>query len=96
MRNLVEQARTGDEAAFTALATASIDRLYVIAHRILRDSDLAGDAVQTTLLRAWRDLHQLARRRPVRRVALPAAGSRLLRAGARRAVVPRKRSATPD
>lgn len=53
---LVEQARRGDHAAFEQLAGASIDRLYAIAHRVLRDAAAAEDAVQDALLRAWRDL----------------------------------------
>jgi hypothetical protein len=35
-RELVERARTGDHAAFTALAEASANRLYAVATLILR------------------------------------------------------------
>lgn len=56
---LVVQARRGDHAAFERLAAASIDRLYAIAHRVLRDSTAAEDAVQECLFRAWRDLRAL-------------------------------------
>jgi RNA polymerase sigma-70 factor (ECF subfamily) len=59
VRDLVEQASRGDRDAFDALAAASVDRLYAIAHRILRDVDRAEDAVQTALLDAWRDLPRL-------------------------------------
>lgn len=59
MQELVELARGGDRDAFSALAAASVDRLYAIAHRILRDTDRAQDAVQQALLAAWRDLPQL-------------------------------------
>lgn len=55
-RTLVEAAREGDHEAFEVLAAAAIDRLYAIARLILRDSDLAQDAVQETLVRAWRSL----------------------------------------
>jgi RNA polymerase sigma-70 factor, ECF subfamily len=55
-RFLVEQARRGDREAFTTLAFELSDRLFAVAHRILRDFDAAGDALQVTLLRIWRDL----------------------------------------
>jgi RNA polymerase sigma-70 factor (ECF subfamily) len=35
------------------------DRLHAVAHRILRDTDLAEDATQQALLNVWRDLPQL-------------------------------------
>jgi RNA polymerase sigma-70 factor (ECF subfamily) len=55
-RELVEAAQRGDHEAFEALATGSADRLYAIARLILRDVDLAQDAVQETLIRSWRGL----------------------------------------
>jgi RNA polymerase sigma-70 factor, ECF subfamily len=59
MLDLVERARSGDEEAFAALASASIDRCYAIAYRILRDTYRAEDATQQALLGAWRDLSKL-------------------------------------
>jgi len=56
---LIERARDGDRDAFGALAAASIDRLYAIAVRVVHDRDGAEDAVQSALLRAWRDLPSL-------------------------------------
>jgi RNA polymerase sigma-70 factor (ECF subfamily) len=56
---LIERARNGDREAFGALAASSIDRLYAIAVRVVRDRDRAEDAVQSALLRAWRDLPSL-------------------------------------
>ena len=56
---LVERAQRGDHEAFDALATASYARLYAIARRILRDGYAAEDAVQETLVRAWRELRGL-------------------------------------
>jgi RNA polymerase sigma-70 factor (ECF subfamily) len=53
---LVERAQRGDHEAFDALAGAAYHRLYAIARRILRDGYAAEDAVQDTLVRAWRDL----------------------------------------
>ncbi len=58
-RALVEQAQRGDREAFTRLAFELSDRLFAVAHRILRDFDSAGDALQVTLLRIWRDLPAL-------------------------------------
>ena len=55
-RELVERAGQGDHDAFAVLATASAARLDAAARMILRDPDLARDAVQNALVRAWRDL----------------------------------------
>ncbi|HET9498516.1 MAG TPA: sigma-70 family RNA polymerase sigma factor [Candidatus Limnocylindria bacterium] len=57
--DLVIQAQRGDEQAFASLAVAAGDRLHAVAHRILRDIDLAEDATQQALLSIWRDLPQL-------------------------------------
>jgi RNA polymerase sigma-70 factor (ECF subfamily) len=56
---LVRRAQAGDRDAFDALATASYDRMYVIARRVLRDSAAAEDAVQEALIKIWRDLRSL-------------------------------------
>jgi RNA polymerase sigma-70 factor (ECF subfamily) len=55
-RTLVERAREGDHEAFTTLAGEAISRLDAAARLTLRDSELARDAVQDALVRAWRDL----------------------------------------
>src|SRR5215212_11438536 len=57
--DLVRSAQHGDQAAFVALISARGDRLYAIAHRILRDIDRAEDALQDALVIAWRDLRGL-------------------------------------
>ena len=57
--DLVTRAQHGDEEAFASLAVAVGDRLHAVAHRILRDLDLAEDATQQALLAIWRDLPQL-------------------------------------
>jgi len=57
--DLVIKAQHGDEGAFASLAVAAGDRLHAVAHRILRDIDLAEDATQQALLNVWRDLPQL-------------------------------------
>ena len=55
-RRLVERAREGDHDAFTELARDAVVRLDGAARLILRDPELARDAVQDALIRAWRDL----------------------------------------
>jgi RNA polymerase sigma-70 factor (ECF subfamily) len=57
--DLIGRAQRGDEEAFASLAVAVGDRLHAVAHRILRDIDLAEDATQQALLAIWRDLPQL-------------------------------------
>jgi len=58
-RTLVDAARAGDSGAFEVLVRQQIDRLYGAARLMLREPDLAEDAVQQTLIRAWRDLPTL-------------------------------------
>lgn len=58
-RDLVGAASRGDHEAFEVLATSAGDRLYAVARLILRDSDLAEDAVQEALVRAWQQLPSL-------------------------------------
>jgi RNA polymerase sigma-70 factor (ECF subfamily) len=55
-RTLVERAGRGDRDAFSVLARAAAARLDAAARLILRDRELARDAVQEALIRAWRDL----------------------------------------
>jgi DNA-directed RNA polymerase specialized sigma24 family protein len=59
LRTLVDRARHGDEQAFGALVGEVGDRCIFIAHRILRDTDLAEDAVQMALVQVWRELPAL-------------------------------------
>jgi RNA polymerase sigma-70 factor (ECF subfamily) len=56
---VVERARRGDREAFAILARSRGDRLFGIAHRMLRDVHRAEDAVQQTLVIAWRELPRL-------------------------------------
>lgn len=56
---LIEQAQDGDREAFGRLAAGEVQRLLAIARLILRDPELAEDAVQETLLRCWRQLPNL-------------------------------------
>jgi RNA polymerase sigma-70 factor (ECF subfamily) len=56
---MVIRAQAGDHAAFEALAQSVVRRLYGTAMLILREPDSANDAVQETLIEAWRNLPQL-------------------------------------
>ena len=53
---LVERAGQGDHDAFAVLARGALARLDTAARLILRDSELARDAVQEAMVRAWREL----------------------------------------
>jgi RNA polymerase sigma-70 factor (ECF subfamily) len=55
-RLLVERAGRGDASAFAALVDGSIAHLEAVARLIVRDHELARDAVQDAYTRAWRDL----------------------------------------
>ena len=56
---LIERASHGDQRAFDEIASTEVDRLHAIAHLVLRDPDLAQDAVQEALVRCWRQLPKL-------------------------------------
>jgi RNA polymerase sigma-70 factor (ECF subfamily) len=58
-RELVERARRGDHDAFATLARVFVARLDASARLILRDPELAQDAVQEGFIRAWRSLPSL-------------------------------------
>ena len=58
-RDLVEAAQRGDREAYVDLIRPRFGRLFSIAQRILRDVDRAEDALQDTLVIAWRDLRGL-------------------------------------
>src|SRR6266496_3569112 len=56
---LVERAQRGDRDAYEQLARDVAPRLFLVASRILRDTDAAEDAVQHTLVTIWRDIGSL-------------------------------------
>lgn len=58
-RDLVEQAQRGDREAFAILVHQVSDSLYALAHRILRDTGMAEDALQNALVIAWRRIPNL-------------------------------------
>jgi RNA polymerase sigma-70 factor (ECF subfamily) len=57
--DLVVRASAGDHAAFSELAADAIGGLHRMAALILRDRELANDAVQNALIAAWRDVRGL-------------------------------------
>ena len=57
--DVVVRAQGGDQTAFAQLATEGGRRMNALAVGILRDRDLAEDAVQQALLSIWKDLPQL-------------------------------------
>lgn len=56
---LVISAQNGDKEAFTRLAGQMTATFLAVAHRVLRDGDLAEDATQQALIRVWQALPQL-------------------------------------
>ena len=55
-RALVERAQRGDRDAFATICKPAATRLDAAAWLILRDRELARDAVQEALIKAWRDM----------------------------------------
>jgi len=58
-RELVRRTQQGDLVAFGELAREVSPRLFRVAYRIVRDSDVAQDAMQQVLISIWRDLPTL-------------------------------------
>lgn len=58
-RDIIRRAQDGDHDAFEALAIGVSGRLYAVARLILRDTHLADDAVQETIVTIWRRLPTL-------------------------------------
>jgi RNA polymerase sigma-70 factor, ECF subfamily len=85
------RARAGDREAFDIVAASVVDRLYTIARLILRDADLAEDAVQDALIRCWRDLPTLRDDSRfeswIRRLLMNAITDEFRRAGRRRTAI---------
>src|ERR687886_1965275 len=65
-RELLEAARQGDDDAFGRLAGPFRGELYAHCYRMLGSTADAEDALQETLLRAWRGLPRFEGRSAVR------------------------------
>jgi len=57
--SVVERARKGDREAYEQLARETAQRLYPVAFRVVRDRDLADEALQRALVAIWRELPKL-------------------------------------
>ncbi|GIH97533.1 RNA polymerase subunit sigma-70 [Planobispora siamensis] len=62
---LLADARAGDQAAFGALLAPHRRALHLHCYRMLGSIDEAEEALQETLLRAWRSLHTYQSRAPL-------------------------------
>jgi RNA polymerase sigma-70 factor (TIGR02960 family) len=92
---LIDRARAGDEAAFQQLVGPHQRELHVHCYRILGSVADAEDAVQETLLTAWRSLRQFEGRASIRTWMYRIATTRclnILRSASRRPVM----SLAPD
>lgn len=63
--DLLAAARAGDDAAFQELVRPHLRALHLHSYRMLGSYDEAEEAVQETLLRAWRGLHTFQGRAPL-------------------------------
>lgn len=61
MNDLIESAQRGDHDAFEELMLPRASRMLALAMLTLHDRTLAEDAVQESLVRAWRSLPSLRR-----------------------------------
>jgi RNA polymerase sigma-70 factor, ECF subfamily len=90
MADLASRARAGDQEAFRELVERYRQELQVHCYRILGSAQDAEDALQETLLTAWRSLHGFEGRSSLRTWLYRIATSRclnLLRADSRRITV---------
>jgi RNA polymerase sigma-70 factor (ECF subfamily) len=65
-RGLIESARQGDEVAFQAIVEPHRRALHAHCYRMLGSVQDAEDALQDTLLRAWRGLPRFEGRSSLR------------------------------
>ena len=59
MRELIEQARQGDRAAYEQIVRRKVETVYRTARAILGNDADAEDATQETLIGAWRQIGSL-------------------------------------
>ena len=65
-RNLVARAAQGCRDSFDSLVDLHYEAVYAHAYRILRNSDDASDATQTTFVKALRSIKEFDQERPMR------------------------------
>lgn len=63
--HLITEAQRGNKIAFELLADEYRATLFAVAQKMLRNSEDASDAVQDSLLKAYRGLHSFEPGRPV-------------------------------
>ena len=54
--NLLEQARLGDRAAFSAIVKLMMNPIVALTYKMTRDADAAMDLAQETFVSAWQNL----------------------------------------
>jgi RNA polymerase sigma-70 factor (ECF subfamily) len=59
LRDLIEQARRGDRAAYEQIVRRKVETVYRTARAILGNDSDADDATQETLIGAWRQIGSL-------------------------------------
>ncbi len=64
-QQLMIRARRGDADAFGVIVRCYLERIYRVAHRILRNHDDAAEVAQDTFLRAYRGIDRFDPDRPV-------------------------------
>ncbi|SFD79319.1 RNA polymerase sigma-70 factor, ECF subfamily [Streptomyces aidingensis] len=85
---LLAAARGGDERAFAALVGRHRRALHLHCYRMLGSFDEAEEALQDTMVRAWRSLHTYAERAPLDHWLHRIATTTCLRAAERRRRAP--------
>ena len=92
--DLVSQARSGEDRAFTTLMRRHKPALYGFVRRYVGDADAAVDVVQETFVAAWRALGRFDARRPfyvgLRAIALNKCRDRARRLAVRRLILGEK------
>jgi RNA polymerase sigma-70 factor (ECF subfamily) len=64
--NLINQARQGDETAWSTLVAQHQEGVFRLAYLLLGDADEAQDVAQEAFIRAFRSLHRFDPTRPMR------------------------------
>jgi len=65
-KELIKQAKLGDQSSLDALVRQYLPIVYGIARRYIRDSDDLEDATQEVFIKMWRNLKKFDARKPVK------------------------------